>query len=534
MPDSVNHSKLDRRELANLYKTALRRFFSQAWVEITIGLLVIVSVLLTMFEFALESRFAAGASQVRTMFGVMTPLNVRWMELVNEIITVIFIVELSLRCYAARSKRQFFSEFWLDIIATIPVFRVFRAARVLRLLRLIRLVRLMGVISRLSSHYPYVLRRGAVDFLMICSLLALAVTFGTVSITYFESGSQPLAAVAAGLSLAGEAEGDSLGSNPSDAGVGQQAAPGGDEEDFNLTNSFWFSLYTLFAGEPIPRSPRTLSGKVVSVFLMFMGLTIFAIFAGTVSAFMVDRLRMEGRVVEFVELQDHIVICGWTPKTEIIIKEYRSGSQTRRTPIVVITELPADAEAFAVDHPNVMFVHDDFTKVSALQRAGIANAQTCLVLSDTSGGRSEQDADARTILAALTVEKINQSVYTCAELFNRSYATHLELGKVNDYVVSGEYGAHMLAQAAMKRGLISVFSELLTYERGNEFYRVEIPPTWIGSSFDRKLSDVRETDSLILVAVQSSGGQPVINPENYIFKAKDEVVVISRHKPKLS
>ena len=238
--------------------------------------------------------------------------------------------------------------------------------------------------------------------------------------------------------------------------------------------------------------------------------------------------------MEFVELQDHIVICGWTPKTEIIIKEYRSGSQTRRTPIVVITELPADAEAFAVDHPNVMFVHDDFTKVSALQRAGIANAQTCLVLSDTSGGRSEQDADARTILAALTVEKINQSVYTCAELFNRSYATHLELGKVNDYVVSGEYGAHMLAQAAMKRGLISVFSELLTYERGNEFYRVEIPPTWIGSSFDRKLSDVRETDSLILVAVQSSGGQPVINPENYIFKAKDEVVVISRHKPKLS
>ena len=172
MPDSVNHSKLNRRELANRWKTTLRRFFSQAGVEITIGLLVIVSVLLTMFEFALESRFASGASQVRTMFGVMTPLNVRWMELVNEIITVIFIIELSLRCCAARSKRQFFSEFWLDILATIPVFRVFRAARVLRLLRLIRLVRLMGVISRLSSHYPYVLRRGAVDFLMICSLLA--------------------------------------------------------------------------------------------------------------------------------------------------------------------------------------------------------------------------------------------------------------------------------------------------------------------------------------------------------------------------
>lgn len=92
----------------------------------------------------------------------------------------------------------------------------------------------------------------------------------------------------------------------------------------------------------------------------------------------------------------------------------------------------------------------------------------------------------------------------------------------------------MLAQAAMKRGLISVFSELLTYERGNEFYRVEIPETWVGKSFDQKLSEVRATESLILVAVQSSGGEPVINPENYIFRLKDEVVVIGRHKPKLS
>jgi voltage-gated potassium channel len=534
MPDSANHAKPDHRELPNPWKTALRRFFAQAWVEITIGLLVVISVLLTMFEFALESRFAAGASQVRTLFGVMTPLNVRWMELVNEIITVTFIIELSLRYYAARSKRKFFSEFWLDIIATIPVFRVFRAARVLRLLRLIRLFRLMGVISRLSSHYPYVLRRGAIDFLMICFLLALAVTFGTVAITYFESGSSQPTAIAPPNGLPANGLPGSVAANLDTDDRKQFAMAEGNEEDFNLSNSFWFSLYTLFAGEPIPRSPRTMSGKIVSVFLMFMGLTIFAIFAGTVSAFMVDRLRMEGRVVEFVELQDHIVICGWTPKTEIIIKEYRSGQQTRKTPIVVITELPEETEAFAVDQPNVMFLHDDFTKVTALRRAGIENAQTCLVLSDTSGGRSEQDADARTILAALTVEKINESVYTCAELFNRSYATHLEAGKVNDYVVSGEYGAHMLAQAAMKRGLISVFSELLTFERGNEFYRVEIPASWVGTSFDEKLSEVRKTDNLILVAVHSPGGEPVVNPENYIFQPNDEVVVIGRYKPKLS
>ncbi len=511
------------------WQMALRRFFSLVWVEFAIGLLVIVSVLLTMFEFSLESSFASGAEQVPTMFGVMTPMQLKRMELINEAITVIFVIELTLRFLAAASKRRFFSEFWLDILATIPVFRVFRSARAFRLLRLIRVIRLLGVISRLSSHYPYVIRRGAADFIMICTLLLVAVTFGTVAITHFERRPMDLenrdpAEVIEVASPDGTSQLNRLPAN-SDAPV---------EDNFDLDNSFWFSLYTLFAGEPIPEAPRTLIGKIVTVFLMFMGLTIFAIFTGTVSAFMVDRLRVEGRIVEFDELHNHIVICGWTPKTEIIIHEYRAGKQTRRTPIVVISETPSEQlEALARQLSSVLFIHDDFTKADALERAGINHAQTCLILSDTSGGRSEQDADARTILAALTVEKINESVYTCAELFNRSYATHLKLGKVNDFVVSSEYGAHMLAQAAMTRGLINVFSELLTYQRGNEFHRVTIPEAWVGTTFDEKLSQVRETANIILVAVHSLGEDPVVNPENYVFRERDEVVVISCKAPKL-
>ncbi|MDA7951745.1 MAG: hypothetical protein MPJ24_09690 [Pirellulaceae bacterium] len=55
-------------------------------------------------------------------------------------------------------------------------------------------------------------------------------------------------------------------------------------------------------------------------------------------------------------------------------------------------------------------------------------------------------------MGALTVEKLNESVYTCAELNEREYGSHLTMGHVNDYVVSGEYGAYLLANAA--RGLL--------------------------------------------------------------------------------
>ena len=86
----------------------------------------------------------------------------------------------------------------------------------------------------------------------------------------------------------------------------------------------------------------------------------------------------------------------------------------------------------------------------------------------------------------------------------------------------------------MKRGLISVFSELLTYQRGNEFYRLPIPDSWVGSSFDEKLSEVRATNNVILVAVLHEGEEETrVNPEGYAFQSGDEVVVIGRNQPKL-
>ncbi|MDB2685602.1 ion transporter [Mariniblastus sp.] len=522
------------------WQLSLNRFFNRASIELLIGALVILSVCLTLVEFWLESELAFGGGPVATAWGTLTTTHLQWLTQINDYITYIFIVELSLRFVAASPKSAFFAEFWLDILAVIPLFRIFRSARAVRLLRVVRLFRLLGVWARLSSHYPKILRNSAVDFMIVTGLLLMAVVFGTIAITHFENrGSfNDLGRT----NLAGQVGpvGNNQLSGKPDFGTGAGDLTSNSpttvrKKDFDLESSFWYSIYTLLAAEPVPYPPKTVSSRIVTVFLMLAGMAIFAIFAGTVSAFMVDRMRTEGRVVEWDALSNHIVICGWTQKTKIIIEEYRASRTSRRVPIVVITELNSeliDQEISAM--ASVMFVHDDFTRVSALRRAGIDRATTCLVLTDTSGGRSEQDADARTILAALTVEKMNPDVFTCAELVNRNYASHLKVGNVNDYVVTSEYGAHVLAQTAMKRGLSNMVSELLTYEQGNEFHRVPVPESWVGASFDEKLSELRREHASILVAVHSPDQPPNINPTDYHFVTGDEVVLIAVATPNLT
>ncbi len=142
-------------------------------------------------------------------------------------------------------------------------------------------------------------------------------------------------------------------------------------------------------------------------------------------------------------------------------------------------------------------------------------------------GRKDRDADARTILAALTIEKINPAIYTCAEINRREYATHLEMGNVNDYVVSGEHSAFLLAQAALTKGVMSVLSELLTYEQGNRFSRAPLPSGWKGKSFTDLFAHMNRTHDALLVAVEKDG-KVSVNPTDYVFEGTEHLVLIAQ------
>lgn len=465
------------------YQRALQRFFNQLWVEISIGILILVSVGLTVWQIIEEG--ARGAEN-------------ETLEQINHSITGLFAIELSLRYLSYPIKRRFFRDYWIDLLALLPLLRVFRSVRALRLLRLLRMLRLIGWVRRVSSYFPYVMRRGATEYLVVSGMLMLTVIFASAAILAFE---------------------------------GQAGNP----EIGTWDDAFWFSLYSLFAGEPIPSSPTTLAGRMVAIFVMFMGVTIFAMFTGTVSAFMVDRLQAEGNVLDWDHYSDHTIICGWNSKAEIIIRQHCHAHRKSDLQIIAVTEKGDENHPLPVElRDAVRFLRDDFTRVAALEQAGIHRAKACIILSDTTSGRTEQDADARTILAALTVEKLNPQVYTCAELYNRSYGSHLEMGHVNDYVVNGEHSGYLLAQAALNHGLMGVYTELFTHDRGNQLQCLEVPTGWVGKSFFELFVHLKEQHDAILVAVCAPDRSYHVNPRDHQLAAGEQLVIIAETLPQLS
>ncbi len=446
--------------------------FHRSSAALIIGTLIAVSCSLTVVEIAVGS-----ASKSQALFG-----------LINRVISVAFAGELALRFYAAPRRRRFFSDYWPDLVSLVPAVVVGPAMGGLRLLRLFRLVRLMAFFRQHPVLLATVVRRGPRQLLVLGGLLLAMLFATTTAMLAFEGGDNP-----------------SLDS---------------------FKEAFWFSIYSLLANEPIPGPPHSLGGRIISLFLMLFGLATFAVFTGTISAVMVERMRQTGNTMSWDELEDHILICGWNRKAEIIVGEYVSAKPG--VPIVVIAKLDGDPQ---FTDPNlrkeIQFLNEDFTKAAALELVGVKRASTCIILSDTTRGRNERDADARTVLTALTVEKLNPEVYTCAELNRREYSDHLALGNVNSFVVSGEHSAFLLAQAALNQAALGIFSELLSYSTGNRFCRVRAPASWKGKTFFDALVIVKEKHDAILIAVADGKGGMSVNPHNYVFVGGEEAVAIT-------
>jgi hypothetical protein len=137
-------------------------------------------------------------------------------------------------------------------------------------------------------------------------------------------------------------------------------------------------------------------------------------------------------------------------------------------------------------------------------------------------------------VSALVTERIRSpELYVDWEdLREHLHGSHLEMGNVNDYVVAGEHSAFLLAQGALNRGMVGLFTELFSRSAGNRLCHAEVGACWKGRSFFDLFVHLKATQDAILVAVED-GSNTVLNPHTYELRGGERVVLIAAHDVKL-
>jgi voltage-gated potassium channel len=193
-------------------------------------------------------------------------------------------------------------------------------------------------------------------------------------------------------------------------------------------------------------------------------------------------------------------------------------------------------------------VEGDYTSAELLNRARITKASRAILLADKSNlQRNDQDRDARTILAALIIEKLAPKVFTCAELLSRENEPHLLMAGVEEIVVADEYSATILAASTRVQGVTEIVDEILSAQYGNQFYKVSVPARWEQRTFVEIQQEMKQRYDALAIAVEKPPREKNAHvtdkalrertttnpPSDYVFQPGDKLIVIAMKEPKL-
>lgn len=261
-------------------------------------------------------------------------------------------------------------------------------------------------------------------------------------------------------------------------------------------------------------------------------------------------------------IKDHVVICNWTEKADVIVRQLHDDSVHDRSPIVVITEKPEQVPKSAEKaYRGLLIVGGDPADRDILERADIRTARTAVILADE---QDNENADSKSILIQLAIDSINPNVHTIVELVKSSSEMYFQYTHVNEVICLEQLAEKLLSQAALTPGLSEVYMNLLTQSLDtNEIYLEELPESFVNRTYEeveKEIVAIKEKDIILIgwatevekrvdgEIVLSSRGEPImekeiiINPrsstnsnysKSHKFQQGDKLFVISFEKPEL-
>jgi voltage-gated potassium channel len=300
------------------------------------------------------------------------------------------------------------------------------------------------------------------------------------------------------------------------------------EPDMSLINAVWWSIVTMTTVGYGDISPVTLGGRTIAIILMFFGIGLLGTLSATIASVLVDKKIKEDRGMSSFNFEDHVILCEWNYRVQVILNELRADPQTAEAPIVLIADIPNKP----IKDENLYFIQGEVND-ETLNRANLAKAKTVVIVGDH---RMEATArDGKVVLTTLTVESINPNVYTIVELVNEANVAHCQRANANEIIVSNEVSSGLMARAALNHGITKVVSELLSSRHGNELYKLPLPTAMVGRQFIEAFTEMKQAHQCIVVAVEKANQEAVISnpPADYRFEAGDYLVVIAPDRPQL-
>ena len=277
------------------------------------------------------------------------------------------------------------------------------------------------------------------------------------------------------------------------------------EQFDTIFQSVWWALVTMTTVGYGDKIPITVGGRLAGAVIMFSGVALVSIFTATISSIYVARKIREDKGLEQIDIENHIVLCGWYDHSESLLESLMKLNDSKELNIVLVNELPEDEVnnvLFKYKGVNIKYVRGDFTSEAVLELANVKQAHSVLIVPDSST-LSTSDPDERTVLATLTLKAMNPTIKVYAHVVNPATKGHLRRANVDEIVLQDEFTGFLLASHVANPGIPQTFNELLDYNVRMNLQRFEIPENKVGVTFGELSEYFNNSGNGILIGITS-------------------------------
>jgi voltage-gated potassium channel len=244
--------------------------------------------------------------------------------------------------------------------------------------------------------------------------------------------------------------------------------------------------------------PQNDSARIISIFLVVAGLTIFAYVAtilvegiarGVFTGALIERRRR--RAIE--QLRDHYVICGYGRVGRRVAEVFREAGVK-----YVVLDFNAEAIEYAREHGD-LFIEGNGTDDDDLTSTGLAHARGLVASSDSDVDNLYITLSARTVRPDLFIVA-RASEEDVAEKLRRAGADRV----VQPYSTAGKEMA-----ALVLKPQVSAFLETVTGTGGGDLQYEEIEVTGASGQADKTIRGlrIRHETGAVIVALKKQDGR---------------------------
>ncbi len=298
----------------------------------------------------------------------------------------------------------------------------------------------------------------------------------------------------------------------------------------SFLDGIWWGIITLLTVGYGDKYPVTDWGRVAAGVLAIAGVVSIAVLTAKISSYFLEQALKERRgFVEEEQLKNHLIICGWKRDMNIFIEQVlKANPDVSSEKIVLVNNMPdSDIESLLLipGMKKVKVIKGDFFVESVLKRARPQMAKKVLILADATPNAVGQiptitEADARTIMTAMTLSSISKSTPVVAEILDAGMDEYLRLANVHEVVYSREYSRMLLSLSSCGVGLTNIFHDLLDPSSVYNLRTYEIPDILVEKTFADLQDYFKSRKNVCLVGVLENSGNTHVAKEMAIRKAQ--------------